>query len=291
MLQFTRRSFAALLAGTAVLLAGCATTPAQVQRVVVLGDSNVDTGNLYRLSGEKIPGPPNWKGRNSNGPNVAEYLAEKLGAKLESHAVSGATTGEGNIVPLVVPGYSHLEKTGVAAQVDALAASGARFGPQDLIIVWAGSNDIFGAKRSDRADLDRRISSAAANVERTIDRMRAMGAQRFVVANRTPREVLGSENDLNGQDLNKAIAEAVTRAKARTGADIRLFDAYGVIARMMANPQEYGFKDSRGLCMSVPACAQDSAVGATYVNWDGAHKTTRVHQILADQLVRLLANS
>lgn len=279
----------------AALLAGCGSTPPapKVERVVVLGDSNVDTGNLYRLTGNKLPAPPNWSGRNANGPVVVEYLAEALGAKLESHAVSGATSGPSNIVARVLPAWASLERTGVTEQLDKLAAGNSKFTPSDLVVLWAGSNDIFGATRAKRDELDQRIASASANVETAISRLHAMGARRFVVANRTPRDVIGSDNDLNGVDLNTALVVALDRARQKTNADIRLYDAYGAVADMMKKPEAYGFKDVKTLCISVPACAQDSAeagypIASAYVNWDGAHKTTRVHKLMAAQIQQLV---
>jgi phospholipase/lecithinase/hemolysin len=260
-----------------------------------LGDSNVDNGNLLRISGQRIPAPPNWQGRNSNGPNVAERLAQALNAQLEDHAVSGATTGESNVLPdNYIPGVVlDLQHTGMSAQVTALEKSAARFSSSDLVLLWAGSNDIYAVKRTDRATLDQRIATATANIDAAIGRLNALGAQRFVVASRTPRPVLGSDDDLNGVDLNKAIAATVAQAGAKRGIDVRLYDAYGAIADMMKSPANYGFKEVNVLCWTVPACANDSLEGGlpvanTYVNWDGAHKTTRVHQLMAEQITQMV---
>lgn len=294
-----RRGTAAALAA-AFLIAGCAgpqkaamTTP--VARLVVLGDSNVDNGNLLRMTRNEVPPAPNWQGRNSNGPNVVEYLAKSLNAKLDNYAVSGADTGSGNVVAKISPPHAYVEKSGVAVQLQDLVASNARFGPGDLVVLWAGSNDIFGVKRAERSALDQRIATAAVNIESTIAKLHSMGAQRFLVANRTPREALGTENDLNGIDLNNAVSVAVMQARAKTGADVRLYDAYSAIADMMKNPSKYGFKEPNALCWSVPACANDSfekglSVGSTYVNWDAAHKTTRVHQLMAEQIAQMVKN-
>lgn len=293
--RFLRNSTLALTFAAALVAASCSSTPPapKVERVVVVGDSNVDTGNLFRMTDSKLPAPPNWNGRNANGPVVVEYLAELLGAKLESHAVSGATSGPSNIVAKVLPAWASLERTGVTEQLDKLAAGNAKFAPSDLVVIWAGSNDIFGATRAKREELDQRIAGATANVETAISRLHAMGARRFVVANRTPREVIGNDNDLNGVDLNTALAAALDRARRKTQADIRLYDAYSAVADMMKKPEAYGFKDVRTLCISVPACAKDSAaegypIASAYVNWDGAHKTTHVHKLMAAQIQQLV---
>ena len=265
----------------------------RIERVVVFGDSNVDNGNLFRMSASKVPAPPNWQGRNGNGPVVVEHLAEILGARLESHAVSGATTGTTNIVSRSRPEFAHLERSGMSMQIDSAITNGLRFSQLDLVVVWAGSNDIFGASRQKEAELRSAISTAANNVEDAIVRLNKLGAVRFVVGNRTPRERLGTENDLNGVDLNKSLAEAVARARGKTSASVKLFDAYSAVADMMTRPNQYGFTEVSTLCISVPACANDSStlsypVARTYVNWDAAHKTTHVHKLLAEQIEQIL---
>jgi hypothetical protein len=98
-------------------------------------------------------------------------------------------------------------------QVADLEKAGARFGANDLVVLWAGSNDIFGVQRADRATLDQRIATAAANIDSAIAKLSALGAKRFLVANRTPREALGTDNDPNGVDLNKAIDATVAQAR------------------------------------------------------------------------------
>jgi phospholipase/lecithinase/hemolysin len=265
----------------------------RIERVVVFGDSNVDNGNLLRLTGNKRPEPPNWNGRNSNGPNVAEYFAQDIGASLEDYAVSGATTGRSNIVTRIDPTLTAVADIGVLWEIDEFEKAGKKLGPADVVVIWAGSNDIFGIQRTNSAALQRQISAASENIGVALDRLHALGAQRFVVATRTPREKLGSDNDLNGVDLNAAIIDAVNKAAQRTGAKIILFDAYRSIQDMMTNPTRYGFTHVNELCVAVQECASDrfedgQKIANAYVNWDAAHKTTRVHRLMAEQLTRMV---
>src|SRR5512146_574599 len=268
-----------------------AASPA-IERVVVFGDSNVDSGNLFHLY--RRPAPPAWRGRSSNGPNVADYLVERLHAAMENYAVSGATTGKRNL--LTRQGTSTaaaIQIPGLESQLEQFARTGRRLTDGDVVVIWAGSNDIKGVQREDRGALDLRIASVTRNSESALLWLHAMGARRIVVANRTPREELDSDNDLNGLDLNRAIAETVTHAVAITGADIRLFDAYAAIADMMRNPARYGFTHPTAQCVKEPACAGERydeglTLGVQYVNWDTAHKTTRVHQLMAEQIATML---
>ncbi|AKJ30413.1 SGNH/GDSL hydrolase family protein [Caldimonas brevitalea] len=291
----TRSSLFQALAAIS-LMAGAAAAQAAgpVGRLVVFGDSNVDSGGLFSLTQQHYPAPPRWQGRDSNGPVVSEYVAELLGAQLYSHAVGGATTGTHNVVSASYPQYSRLNGTGLTWQLDEFGQAGGRLVGHEVALLWIGSNDLVGAQRANRSDLDRRIAAARANIELALERLYALGARRIVVATRTPRMTLGSDDDLNGVDLNVAIKAAAVAVKQRTAADIRLYDAYAAIADMIRNPSNYGFTQVSQQCIAVPACVNDvygdgQAVGETFVHWDSAHKTTRVHRLMAEQLVDLLS--
>jgi phospholipase/lecithinase/hemolysin len=289
-----RRWFARTAAVLAAifLVVGCATPPAPIARLVVFGDSNVDSGNLFRLAA--VPRPPDWRGRSSNGPVVVEYLAERLGAKLENYAVSGATSGPTNILAGLNARFAHVAQTGLASQLDQFEKAGGRFNAHDLVIIWAGSNDIFRMARQDRDALNRRIASVVANIEKALSKTQELGASRILVGLRPPRVTLGDDDDLNGVDLNTAIAAAVQQAVARSKSNIRTYDAYASIADMMANPSRYGFVEVSAVCTKVPTCANDSLdmglkVGNTFMQWDGIHKTTHVHRFMADQILKLVS--
>ena len=96
----------ALLGLMATLVAGSSPAWASpYDSVVVFGDSNVDNGNLAAAAaklGITVNPPPNYGGRNNNGPVVVEYLAQDLGIPLQDYAFSGATTGSGVTSGLIV---------------------------------------------------------------------------------------------------------------------------------------------------------------------------------------------
>jgi phospholipase/lecithinase/hemolysin len=54
---------------------------------------------------------------------------------------------------------------------------------------------------------------------------------------------------------------------------------------MTYNPDAYGFVETTARCIENQACIDDPNVSNTYITWDDAHKTTRVHQIMAEALV------
>ena len=281
----------------ALVLSACATqiTSNQIERIVVFGDSNVDTGNLAKLFGDADPRTNVWKGRNSNGPLVSEYLAESLGAELVTYAVSGATTGNANIVSLLAPQLTALANTGMASQITEFENDGETFGQHDLVILWAGSNDIFRADRSNTDELNRRINGATDNLIFAIDKVTKLGAKRVVIATRTPRSVLDSDDDLNGQDLNQALMHGIQAKAANANNDLVMFDAYTVIKQIVLRPKPYGFTKLVELCIEDLQCTSEKYenglnVANTYLNWDAAHKTTRLHEILAEKLSAVLAD-
>ena len=278
------RQVAAARLALGALVLGALALPAWAapfSQLVVFGDSNVDNGNYYAASGGTSPvSPPYYQGRFSDGPVVVEYAAQRLGIPLVDYAYGGARTGtdapgEGFTIPSAL--------TQIAGYTASL--NGAPIDSGALVVVWAGSNDLIGAGRDTPAalaDLSGRIGGAVGNIETAVTELVQEGARTVLVANRTPRADLTGDNNLNGIDLNAALAPTVRSLAATLGADIRLFDAYGLIADMQTDPAEYGFTNTTDPCLVGTAVCADPAA---YTQWDAAHKTTRVHSILADALI------
>ena len=270
-----------------ILALSAALAAAAPSSVVVFGDSNVDNGNLAAKGAAQSPPqvinpPPNFGGRNNNGPVVVEYLAAGLGVPLLDFAYSGATTARtapGAFIP------------GSLSQIDAyLAGVGGAADPDALYVYFAGSHNIAGVGAA-AARLDARIAGAVADIGAGLQELSDAGAERIIVGNRLPRTSLTSQDNLNGIALNSAIAAELPGLNAELEAEVTPYDAYGAIEDMILNPARYGFEfvAPTDLCIAAPACANDLAVGATYVFWDAAHKTTRVHELMAEDIAALVA--
>ncbi|MBN8492773.1 MAG: PEP-CTERM sorting domain-containing protein [Burkholderiales bacterium] len=243
-------------------------------KLVVFGDSNVDTGNLFGVFG--VPG-----GRSSNGKLVTEYVAEAFGVPLQNFAWGGATSGATNVVG------GGVANTGLLSQLNTFQ-SGLGGSPADagaLYIVWAGSNDLVGANFTNAADVQARIDGAITNLNTALSQLDTLGAKKVLVATRTPRPDLLGDNDKAGQKLNDAIRGLVPTADAALAAHIELFDAYALIADMVNNPAGYGFTQNLALCNSFVACRGSLDVARGWINWDDAHKTTRVHELMGQAMV------
>lgn len=278
-----------------LFLSACATqkTSTQIERIVVFGDSNVDTGNLAKLFGKVDPRANVWNGRNSNGPLVTEYLAKSLDAELETYAVSGATSGNANIVSLFAPQLTSLVNTGMLSQIAEFTNNNGILGKHDLVVLWAGSNDIYATQRSNKNELNQRITGATKNINSAIDLLADLGARKIVIATRTPRSVVDSDDDLNGQDLNSALIKSIQSKQFKANIDLIIFDVYTIIKDIVLSPEASGFNHISELCIDVPRCWSEKYEDGldfanTYLNWDGAHKTTRAHSIIATKLGQVL---
>ena len=266
------------LAVSLFLAAGLPALASPYDQVVVFGDSNVDNGNLAAAAaklGIVVNPPPNYGGRNNNGSVVVEYLANNLGVPLDDRAFSGATTGTG-----VTSGIITNALTQVTNYVSSKAGV---IDPRALYVYWAGSNDLLGVG-SNPALLAASIGTAIGNIGAAIGDLTAAGAATIVVANRTPRTDLTSQDNLNGVALNAAIAAAMPGFDV--GGNVIAFDDYSVISNLITNGASEGFTHTAptDVCINIPACANNLSVASSYVFWDTAHKTTAVHAILADAI-------
>lgn len=267
----------ATLAAAAVAVTLAAPAHAlDISAIYVFGDSNWDTGNVYAALG----GDPN--GRASNGRLASEYASETLGVPLTTYAYGGATSGLYNIIT-----DPRVRETGVLNQLEMYRSdlAGTSADPRALYILGAGGNDLRGTDRSDTDLLDARIHEVASNLETAAETLASLGAEYIMVMPRFPRDDLGSDDNANGQDLNAAIRAMVAETDDELGALVQYFDAYSVIEDMMLDPSAYGIVNTTDACTDNPACVDDLSVAAGYIQWDGLHKTTRTHEVLAQALV------
>ncbi len=277
--------------------------PAQAERrnpvteLVVFGDSNVDMGladaeedsAFYLTDGFSAP-YPNVDGRNTNGPVVVEYAAEALDVPLLNFAVSGATTGESNAISTLAPGlFPEIENTGVISQIAAYEEflAGERAGRSTVYVYWAGSNDLLGLSIE---QVPAAIGAAMENLEWSLTKLVDLGARQILVATRTVRADYYSEDNVNGVALNTAIRAKVQELDEQLRGNIQVFEAFDYISEMIRNPSDYGFTNTTELCFDDPQCSIDPGMAAEYMLWDAPHKTTRVHEILAEEMVEQVRN-
>lgn len=234
----------------------------------IFGDSLSDTGNDHIASNGQVPlSPPYYEGRFTNGPVWAEHLAEGLGlptpvpslAGGNNFAFGGAQTGPG--ISTIAPFPN------VGTQIDMFLATGKQFGSNDLVVLWAGHNDITGEIAN---------GLIAANIVSHVNTLVANGAETVLVGNM-----------FNAPQLNTLIAADVNRLNSDLAAEVQLFDFNAVANQILASPASFGLTNATGQACDVCTVGDKGGTVADnpndYVLWDEIHPTAAVHQIVGQR--------
>ena len=148
----------AALAVALTVSAGAASAQSY-DRLVVLGDSLSDNGNLYGATqGAQPASPPYWQGRFSDGRTFAEQLG------FTTANFSGPVTGSINLAFGGARTDAQTMPPGMQVQLASYLQRGGRFGSGDLVSVLGGANNIFqglpvAGRRPTRQPLSRRCPS------------------------------------------------------------------------------------------------------------------------------------
>ncbi len=275
------RRFVVAIATCVALASAAFNASATYTSVTVFGDSLSDNGNLFALTG--YPPPPYFQGRFSNGPTATELLAGYLGVPLTDYAFGGAETGTGNYLSWLFG--PQLNGTGILSQ--AQNAPPSTVGPQSLVVLWGGPNDLFAALDANQ-DPVAAMMQAASNLATDVGMLYADGARTIVMPNMpdigaTPFGLsLGASNaaQLTAISLgfDSALAQMVPQLEAAfSGLDIIPFDTFALLAAAEANPAAYGFTNATAACFNgATVCADPDQ----YLFWDSVHPTARGHQLI-----------
>ena len=298
----------------AVFVAHGTAMPAQAapyDRLYVFGDSLLDSGNLYALTG--IPTSPPYAQRFTDGPTSIEYYAANAGLSLThsanpnaaptqslNFAVSGALTDTRNNIAAVNG------TTGLVNQVadfgSRVQAGTASFDPATtLFFVEGGGNDILRAVYFGD-DPNTLVDRATANVRGEIDALVALGAQHVALATYSDLSYLPTGRASSAEQaallsslstgLSAAYVSLADELRATTGRDVFGVDFGGLYNAVYADPAAYGFTNGTASCAD-PIITPTSVCSdpASYVYWDRLHPTTAVHRIVGEGLTAALSAS
>ena len=271
-------------------LAAAGTASAQdYNRLVVFGDSLSDNGNLYAGTvGTQPLSPPYYQGRFSSGPVFVELLGFNLGRVTAGspvtgsvdYAFGGAVTGTAAL-PL-----------GMRSQLAAYQGAGGVFGPNDLVSVLGGANNIFaalpvaGASPDPVSAITPTALAAAADINFIVNTAAGAGAGTVLVTNLpklsltpafrgTPAAPLA---DYAVTTFNTALATGLrATAAARPGTNIISMDLYKIGDIIAGNPGAFGVSNVTTSCFNgVTVCTDPN-----YFYFDGVHPTALGHRIIA----------
>ena len=275
------RSFAVAGAVTA-LTAGLASAQTAFTSIQAFGDSYVDNGNLFRLTGQPFPAAYPT-GRFSGGTNFVDTASQLLGIPQSNYAIGGATAGPTNVVGPGIPGFFQ-EWTG-------FVASGRTIAPSDLVIINIGGND---ARRYYQTGGSLAGATTAATTSATqaiagVNALVGVGARTIAFgigdvsglpeANGVPAAANGSAFS---QSYNTQVQTALA-AIARNGVRVEVVDIAAVGARVNANPAAFGLTFA-GACPL--ACIGNPALQNQYqFYFDQVHLTSAGFAILGQYFV------
>jgi outer membrane lipase/esterase len=290
--------------------------PNDYNRVIALGDSLSDNGNLFKNTGQ--PPFPYFNGRFSNGPTWIELLSNPAksgnpGSSMDtfwsppfftglpntggtSQNVNLAVGGAGTI-----PGSSLNPVPSVQTQINTFVGVGGTFGPNDLVSIQGGANDFFKFFALNPAPTQAQITAAAASIGANEASNIALaitdGAKTILVSNlpnlgATPSSIAGGPAAQLGGLLAtvtyNATLNAATQQLAALNPKVNLvqMDWFAVSNVISANPAAFGFTNITQPCFNgVTVCANPNS----FTFWDGVHPTEAVHALLARYAALLLS--
>jgi outer membrane lipase/esterase len=285
--------------------------PATFGKLYVVGDSLSDQGNLFAATAPLV-GPLNalpasdhyFAGRFSNGPVYTDFISQSLGLPLTPSLLGGNNFAFGgarttyNTVEQVVGGPfpNGLFPWSLNAEVAAFKSRGIH-DTTGLYIVFSGSNDIADilARAMNPAVV---IPTTVGGVLNAVQAFKDAGAQTIVVPNvpdlgRTPAFRVSAAASAAATAFSVQYNAALHAALATvTDVDLIEFDTFGVVNDIINNPAAFGFTNVTTPCytgfVERNPTATECANADQAFFWDLVHPTTRVHGILANEILASL---
>jgi outer membrane lipase/esterase len=185
-------------------------------------------------------------------------------------------------------------------QLAAYTGAGGAFGPNDLVSVLGGANNVFQqiqafaalpplvqASTNPQAFVQPAVVSAAADINFLVNDIASRGAGTILVTN-LPRlgitpQFAGTAAaplvDFAGSGFNSALYSGLSAvAAAQPNTNIIYFDLYKVSDVLAADPTRFGLTNATQSCFTgLSVCANPD----DYLYWDGVHPTAAGHRLIA----------
>lgn len=301
-----RSSARFLCAVASIALALPAAAGAQrVDRIVALGDSYIDDGNVFELTG--TPRPPIYpNGRFSNGTNLVDTMAQLLNAPVLNYGIGGAVARPANTTLPQVQAFdlqvqSFLAGGGPAA----FPRSSGSFAPGDLLVLNIGANDARAYERSLglnptaaqlaalQAGVPGQAQLAAADAIRNLNLLVNAGVQQMTVlggdVGRLP-EVRGLPIAAVGSAYSgtfNALVQQALAGYADRGVIVNYLDLNQIGSVVEANLAAFGLQ-SAGACPTTCVTTNPELLDRYLFYVDQVHLTSRGFEIVGQYAVRQL---
>ncbi len=295
--------------GLLVCLGVAAVIPeTQAGDIFVFGDSLSDTGNLFLLTGgangsifstdpaknPRLPSPPYYEGRASNGPVWIEPFAAHLGLAVPqpafaggtNYAFIGAVTGPGSSSPYPIPT--------ITTQVGLYVGGAGMATPEDLFVVWGGANDFLYGQTD--------WTIPVTNIVNAIETLhKDVQATRFLVPNLPPlgRTPTGAaldpvEFDFLTDQFNTLLNTELDALRDALGVTLYEFDIHAQFENLLADPTAYALANVTDTALVVDENPSSPLFGyptypytlqfdpAESLFFDGVHPTAFGHALIAE---------
>jgi len=288
MSRFLRGAAVAALTLAASAALATAASAQSYSRLVVFGDSLSDNGNLFLATGgTQPPSPPYFQGRFSTGPVFTELLG------FNATNFMGPVNGSINLAFGGARTDSQALPLGMRNQLATYVQRGGVFGPNDLVSILGGANNIFqglpaaGASANPTGAITPVAQSAAADINFIVNNVAGAGAGTILVTNLpklslTPQFRNTAAAPLAdfavGQFNGALLTQLNATAAARPGSNIIVMDLFKVGDTIAANPGAFGITNVTDACFNGVTLCADSA---GYFYFDGVHPTALGHRLLA----------
>ncbi|KAJ2084183.1 hypothetical protein H4R24_000256 [Coemansia sp. RSA 988] len=281
-------------------------------RLIFLGDSSSDNGNVLRMTHGTYPLPDNvyWQGRYTNGKTWTDHLEDMSGFTAINLAY-GCATIDNNLVAGTVPMPTGVREEVPSAldQVDKLKALVAELKPSELVFIQIGANDLESFIDTSSVRIKREFTTQllAERLVKLVERLcRDLGARNVVVMNVRSREDYPSviaRDDPQKVELTRTITASLN-AEIRSGIAalqgsldssyrLMVFDTYEFQKKILQDPVAYGIDpDTRTPSFTgMPADGSPVVLNNPEAKLflDGAHMTARTHALLAADVLKTLA--
>ena len=287
------------------------TTAAQLNKIVVFGDSLSDNGNLYEyMKGELPLSPPYYHGRFTNGPVWVELLADlyypKNGkAHLLDYAFGGAGVFEGE------DDYSDDVLFTLNREIDSyLLSHNDKADDSSLYVVWMGSNNYLAVPE----DVDKTVSLVIAGIQRDLERLVQKGAKHIMVVNVPDLGKTPAAKEFDAVELltalcakHNAVLKDIVSDLERKNPSVHwyYFNVNEIIDDFLNDPTQYGITNTIDTCYeemvkepserSVLKMAssitrtnikKDACSG--YLFFDPVHPSEPAHVVMAERTKKML---